>query len=125
MPVQTGAELQKGQLLAKVDPRIPRDNLSQAQASLDRARAQLETNTAQFKRSEVLYQSKAIAETDYESAKLAYTTAKAAVVTAEANLQTATDAMYATQVRSRPAGTILELGAVVGTVIRTPTRSAG
>ena len=125
MRVQTGAELQKGQLLAKIDPRIPRDNLSQAQASLDRARAQLETNTAQFKRSEVLFQSKAIAETDYESAKLAYTTAKAAVVTAEANLQTAKDAMEDTQVRAPAAGTILELNAVLGTVISSPTLGGG
>jgi len=125
MRVQTGTELQKGQLLAKIDPRIPRDNLSQAQASLDRARAQLETNTAQFKRSEVLFQSKAIAETDYESAKLAYTTAKAAVVTAEANLQTAKDAMEDTQVRAPAAGTILELDAVLGTVISSPTLGGG
>src|SRR2546422_3064644 len=42
MPVQTGDEVKKGQLLAKVDPRIPQNNLTQAQANLDVAKAQLD-----------------------------------------------------------------------------------
>ena len=93
MPVQTADEVRKGQLLARIDPRIPRDNLTQAQANLDKARAQLDNATAQLKRSEALFHANAIPETDYEAAKLAYATAQAAVVTAEANLQTAKDAM--------------------------------
>ncbi len=125
MPVQTGDEVQKGQLLARIDPRIPRDNLSQAQANLDKARAQLENATAQLKRSEALYQSQAIAETDYESAKLAYATAQSAVATAEANLQTAKDAMEDTQVRAPITGTVLELDAVLHTVISSPNLGGG
>src|SRR5437016_4151134 len=35
MPVQTGDEVKRGQLLAKVDPRIPQNNLTQALANLD------------------------------------------------------------------------------------------
>ena len=49
MPVQTGDEVRKGQRLARIDPRIPQQNLAQAQAALDKARAQLETATAQLK----------------------------------------------------------------------------
>src|SRR6059036_4313620 len=125
MPVQTADEVRKGQLLAKIDPRIPRDNLTQAQANLDKARAQLDNATAQLKRSEALYHSNAIPETDYEAAKLAYATAQAAVVTAEANLQTAKDAMEDTQVRAPITGTVLELDAVLGTVISSPTNDVG
>src|SRR5439155_4087167 len=58
MPVQTGDEVRKGTLLAKIDPRIPRNNLTQAQANLNVAEAQLENATAQLKRSDALYQSK-------------------------------------------------------------------
>src|SRR3989449_9233564 len=47
MPVQTGDEVQKGQLLTKVDPRIPQNNLAQAQAALDKAQAQLANATSQ------------------------------------------------------------------------------
>src|SRR5207249_4822554 len=125
MPVQTGDEVQKGQLLAKIDPRIPRDNLTQAQANLDKARAQLDNAAAQLKRSEDLFRSNSIAETDYEAAKLAAATAQAAVVTATANLKTAQDAMEDTQVRAPITGTILELDAVLGTVISSPTLGGG
>jgi HlyD family secretion protein len=121
MPVQTGDEVRKGTLLAKIDPRIPQNNLTQAQANLNVAEAQLENATAQLKRSDALYQSKSITESDYEAAKLSYATAKAAVATAQANLQTAKDAMEDTQVRAPITGTVLELDAVLGTVISSPT----
>ena len=125
MPVQTGDDVKKGQLLAKIDPRIPRNDLTQAEAALAVAKAQLDNATAQLKRSEALYQSKSIAETDYEAAKLSYATAQSAVVNAEASLQTAKDAMEDTQVRAPNTGTVLELDAVLGTVISSPTRDVG
>ena len=125
MPVQTGDEVKKGQQLASIDPRIPRNDLTQAEASLTVAKAQLQNATAQLKRSEDLYQSKSIAETDYEAAKLSYATAQSAVVNAEANLQTAKDAMEDTQVRAPVTGTVLELDAVLGTVISSPTHDVG
>jgi len=125
MPVQTGDDVKKGQLLAKIDPRIPRNDLTQAEASLAVAKAQLDNATAQLKRSEALYQSKSIAETDYEAAKLSYATAQSAVVNAQASLQTAKDAMEDTQVRAPNTGTVLELDAVLGTVISSPTRDVG
>jgi multidrug efflux pump subunit AcrA (membrane-fusion protein) len=125
MPVQTGDDVKKGQLLVKIDPRIPRNDLTQADASLAVAKAQLDNATAQLKRSESLYQSQSIAQTDYDAAKLSYATAQSAVVNAEANLQTAKDAMEDTQVRAPGAGTVLELDAVLGTVISSPTRDVG
>jgi HlyD family secretion protein len=125
MPVQTGDDVKKGQLLARIDPRIPRNDLTQAEAALAVAKAQLDNATAQLKRSEALYQSKSIAETDYEAAKLSYATAQSAVVNAEASLQTAKDAMEDTQVRAPNTGTVLELDAVLGTVISSPTRDVG
>ena len=125
MPVQTGDDVKRGQLLAKIDPRIPRNDLTQAEASLAVAKAQLDNAAAQLKRSEDLYQSKSIAETDYEAAKLSYATAQSAVVNAEASRQTAKDAMEDTQVRAPVTGTVLELDAVLGTVISSPTRDVG
>jgi RND family efflux transporter MFP subunit len=124
-PVQTGDEVKKGQLLTTIDPRIPQSNLTQAQASVDKARAQLKNAAAQFQRSEVLYRSNSLAETAYDAAQLAHVTAQAAVVTAEANLQTAKDAMDDTHVRAPIGGTVLELDAVRGTVISSPTLGGG
>src|SRR2546427_8661525 len=109
MPVQTGDEVKKGQLLAKVDPRIPQNNLTQAQANLDVAKAQLDNATAQLKRSQALYQTQSITQAGYDSAQLAGATARSHVVTAEWNPHTAKDAMEDTQVRAPDTGTILEL----------------
>jgi len=125
MPVQTGDEVRKGQLLARIDPRIPQQNLTEAQATLDKARAQLTNATAQLGRSEALFKSQSIAETDYDGAKLAAATAQAAVASAEANLQTAQDAMDDTHLRAPIRGTVLELDAVLGTVISSPTLGGG
>jgi len=125
MPVQTGDDVRKGQRVARIDPRIPQQNLTEAEANLDRAQAQLQNAAAQFKRSEALYHSNSIAETDYDNAKLAYATAQAAVDTAQANLQTAKDAVEDTQVRAPITGTILELDAVLGTVISSPNLGGG
>src|SRR5438445_240618 len=96
-PVQTGDEVKQGQLLARIDPRIPQSNLTQAEANLGVAQAQLETATAQLKRSEALFQSQSITQAGLDSARLASATAQAAVATAQANLQTAKDAMQDTR----------------------------
>lgn len=124
-PVQTGDEVKKGQLLARIDPRIPRNNLAQAQASLDVAKAQLANAAAQLKRSEALFLTNSITTAGRDSAQLAAATAQAAVVTAQANLETAKDAMEDTRVRAPITGTVLELDAVLGTVISSPTNDVG
>ncbi len=124
-PVQTGDEVKPGQLLARIDPRIPQSNLTQAEANLGVAQAQLETATAQLKRSEALFQSQSITQAGLDSARLGAATAQAAVATAQANLQTAKDAMQDTHVRAPISGTVLELDAVLGTVISSPTNDVG
>ena len=124
-PVQTGDEVKAGQLLARIDPRIPQSNLTQADANVGVAQAQLETAAAQLKRSEALFQSQSITQAGLDSARLSAATAQAAVATAQANLQTAKDAMQDTHVRAPINGTVLELDAVLGTVISSPTNDVG
>jgi HlyD family secretion protein len=124
-PVQTGDEVKKGQLLAKIDPRIPQNNLAQADANLAVAQAQLANATAQLKRSEELFRTQSITQAGLDSAELGAATARAAVATAQANLQTARDAMQDTHVLAPITGTVLELDAVLGTVISSPTNDVG
>ena len=125
MRVQTGDEVRPGQLLAKIDPRIPQANLEQAQAGLEVADAQLANAKAQLARSDTLFKAQAITETDYESAKLAYAQANAQLVNARTNLQTAKDAMEDTQVRAPLKGTIIQKNVELGTVISSPTKDVG
>ena len=124
-PVQTGDEVKRTQVLATIDPRIPSENLAEAQAAVDQARAALANATAQLSRSDTLYQEHAIAEATHDAANLAFALARAALTNAQATLATATDAMEDTHVRAPIAGTILQIEAVLGTVVSSPTLGGG
>ena len=125
MPVETGDEVRPGQLLARIDPRIPQANLEQAEAALQVADAQLQNAQAQLARSDTLFKAQAITQAEYEMAKLGFAQANAQLVNARTNLQTAKDAMEDTQVRAPLKGTIISKSVELGTVISSPTRDVG
>jgi HlyD family secretion protein len=125
MNVQTGDDVKKGQLLAEIDPRIPRNNLAQAQANLQVAQAQLSNAKAQHARSDTLFKAQAITQTEYDQAKLDYANANAAVIRAQSDLENARDRMTDTKLRAPLAGTIITKNVELGTVISSPTTDVG
>ena len=125
MNVQTGDDVKADQLLATIDPRIPRNNLAQAEANLEVAQAQLANATAQMARSDTLLKAQAITQTEYDTAKLAYANARAAVVRARSDLENARDRMTDTKLRAPVAGTIIAKNVELGTVISSPTTDVG
>ena len=125
MQVQTGDDVKAGQLLAAIDPRIPRNSLAQAQANLAVAEAQLANAKAQLDRADTLYKTQAITETEYENAKLGYANANAAVIRARTDLENARDRMTDTRIRAPLAGTIIAKNVELGTVISSPTTDVG
>ena len=125
MNVQTGDDVKEDQLLASIDPRIPRNNLAQAQANLQVAQAQLSNAKAQLARSDTLFKAQAITQTEYDGAKLDYANANAAVIRAESDLENARDRMNDTKLRAPLAGTIITKNVELGTVISSPTTDVG
>jgi HlyD family secretion protein len=125
MRVQTGDDVKSGQLLATIDPRIPRNNLAQADANLVVAQAQLANAKAQLARSDTLFKAQAITETEYENANLAYANANASVVRARTDLENARDRMTDTRIPAPLAGTIIAKNVELGTVISSPTTDVG
>jgi len=125
MNVQTGDDVKSGQLLASIDPRIPRNNLAQAQANLAVAEAQLANAKAQLGRSDTLYKAQAITQTEYDGAKLDYANANASVIRAQSDLENARDRMADTRLRAPLAGTIIAKNVELGTVISSPTTDVG
>ena len=123
--VETGVNVKPGQLLAVVDPRLPKNNLSQAEADLDVARAQLEITKTKLDRSETLFKSRSITESEYEDARLSYVTANAQVVRAQTELENARDQMDDTRIRAPVDGTIISKSVELGTVISSPTKDVG
>lgn len=125
MNVQTGDDVKEDQLLSTIDPRIPRNNLSQAEANLVVAQAQLANAKAQLARSDTLLKAQAITQTEYDNANLAYANANAAVVRAKSDLENARDRMNDTKLRAPVAGTIIAKNVELGTVISSPTTDVG
>lgn len=125
MQVETGDEVGLGELMARIDPRVQRNALAQAQANLEVARARLQNAEAQKRRADELFARGSIAETEYETSNLAHATARADVVGAETQLENARDQMEDTSVKAPIRGTILQKSAELGTVISSPTSDVG
>lgn len=120
--VEEGDEVRQGQLLVRVDPRIPLNAVVQAEADSVVARAELDNAEAQLKRSAALHEAQAITDLEYESAKLARASAYAALVRARRSLEDAKIAYEDTEVRAPSRGIILGRSVEVGTVIASASR---
>jgi len=120
--VEEGDEVRQGQLLVRVDPRIPLNAVVQAEADSVVARAELDNAEAQLTRSEALHEAQAITDLEYESAKLARASAYAALVRARRALEDAKIAYEDTEVRAPSRGIILGRNVEVGTVIASASR---
>ena len=125
LPVDTGDDVKKGELLASIDPRLPKNDLEQAQADLQVANATLVNTKLKLARADTLVATQSITKEAYEDARLAYVQAEAQVVRAQTSLATARDAMDDTKVRAPVSGTIISKNVDFGTVISSPTRDVG
>ncbi len=119
--VETGDKVTAGQLLVKVDPRVPANALRQAEADLEVAKAQLTNSESQYRRSEELYKTQSITETEWEAAILAKANAEAQLVRAERSVEDAKISFEDTDVRAPLTGTIIEKAVEIGTVITSAT----
>lgn len=125
MRVQTGDDVRPGQLLASIDPRLPRSALDQARANLAVAKAQYQTATTQLARQDTLFTAQAITQTELETAKVSYAQAQAGLINAQSNLQDAQIAYDQTRVTAPLAGTVIAKNVELGTVISSPARDVG
>jgi HlyD family secretion protein len=120
--VEEGETVRAGQLLVRVDPRIPLNAVVQAEADSAVALAELENAEAQLRRAETLWASQAITELEFESAKLARASGYARLISARRALEDARIAYEDTEVRAASAGVILGRNVEVGSVIASASR---
>jgi HlyD family secretion protein len=123
--VDVGDVVEPGQLLVKVDPRVPSNALRQAQADLDVAKASVQNAEAQLARAEELYKTQSITETEYEDAVLSAANARAQLIRAERNVEDTQIAFDDTDVRAPSRGVIIQKNVEVGTVIQSATSNVG
>ncbi len=123
--VNEGDHVKRGDLLMRVDPRIPGNAVRQAEADSIVATAGLENATAQLKRAEQLFADRALTRQEFEDARLANATAAAALVRAQRTLEDARIAFVQTEVRAPADGVILSRTVEVGSVIASASRDVG
>lgn len=125
MRVETGQQVRRGELLVRVDQRVPRNRLAQAQAQVEVIKARLTTAESQLRRSQELFKTASITEQELEQAQLAVANAKAEVIRAEIEVETAQIAMEDTDVLAPINGTIITKSVERGQVISSPTSDVG
>lgn len=121
MFVEIGDEVRAGELLLRVDPRIPEATLRQAVADSILAQAQLETAQSQLRRAEQLHESESITEVEWEDARLAVADARASLVRADRSLEDARISAEDTEVRSPMTGVVIDKRVEEGSVITSAT----
>ena len=118
---ETGQLVTRGDLLVRIDRRIPQNTLAQAQAELEVARAQQANALSQKRRADELFQTQAITQQEHENAALAYANARAAVVRSQVAVENARIQLDDSDVRAPITGTIISRSVERGSIITSAT----
>jgi HlyD family secretion protein len=116
--VDVGDQVERGTLLAEIDPRDVRNRYNQVQADLEVAQARLEISEAQLERSRALYEAEVITQQEFESATLDYANARANLVRAQTDFELAELQLADVSIRAPMGGTIIQKNVEEGTVIQ-------
>ncbi|MAL59976.1 efflux RND transporter periplasmic adaptor subunit [Aureisphaera sp. CAU 1614] len=139
LPVKEGQQVEKGDLLVRINPDLIQSALTQAQAGLQNARAQLAQSTASLKNAELNYnRSKTLFEkgvisksewdravTDYEVAQANKESAYYNVQSAAANVKQTSDNLTRTSIYAPMTGTISKLSVELGERVVGTAQMAG
>src|SRR5690606_12591551 len=118
---ETGQLVNSGDMLVRIDRRIPQNTLAQAQAELEVALAQQANALSQKRRSDELFKSQAITQQEHETATLAYANARAAVVRGQVAVENAKIQLTDSDVRAPITGTIISRSVERGSIITSAT----
>ncbi len=119
--VETGDRVEKGTLLAEIDPRDVQSALDQAQADLESARVRAATAESERSRSERLLDLGLISTQEYEATKDTAAAAQATLVRAKATLELAQKRRNDVTIRAPITGTIIERAVEPGQIIASAT----
>jgi len=117
LAVETGDEVERGALLAEIDPRDVRNAFAQVEADLAVAQARLSTAIAQRERQEQLRESAVTTQQEYENAVMEEANARAQLVKAQTNLELARERLRDVQIRAPITGTIIQKSVEAGQII--------
>jgi HlyD family secretion protein len=109
--------VQKGQLIATIDPSIILAQKEQSLANLSNAKSNLKYQQSTYERQNKLYQLGVISQADYQIAQNGFNTAKAAVDNAQAQLKITSKNLFYTNIYSPIDGMVLNRNVSEGQTI--------
>jgi len=109
--------VEKGQLIARIDPTLLRQEVRAAEVSVERSRAELEQAKRQFERIARLYEQKVVTDAEYDAALYNYDVARAAYASAQLNLERARQNLAYTEIRAPISGVVVERSVEVGQTV--------
>lgn len=116
-PVNVGDAVNRGQLIASLDPQDEATGLQSAQAQVNAARAQLAEATDHFGRMRDLVAENAVSRASFEQAEVQMKTAQSRLESAQAQATLAQNRLSYTRLESDVAGVVTAHGAEVGEVV--------
>jgi HlyD family secretion protein len=116
--VDTGDEIEPGDLLADIDPRDVQNAADQANADIEVARARIAIAEAQVERSNELLRAGVVSPQQHESSTLEFANARASLVKAETNSELAQLRLQDVTIRAPSTGTVLVRNVEEGQVIQ-------
>ena len=118
---ETGDRVEKGTLLAEIDPRDVQSAVDQAQADEESAKVRQSIAEAEQRRSERLFDEGVLSAQEVDATKEAAASARATLVRAETVLRLAREKRQDVTIRAPTDGTILERNAEPGQIIASAT----
>lgn len=109
--------VEKGQLVARIDPTILQQEVRAAEANLERNRAELDQTRRELDRMQQLYDRKVATESEYNTAEYQYAVAQAAYKSAQVNLERAQRNLNYSEVRAPIDGVVLDRTVDVGQTV--------
>lgn len=109
--------VEKGQLIARIDPTLLRQEVRAAEVSVERSRAELEQAKRQYERIAKLYEQKVVTDSEHDAARYSYDVARAAYASAQLNLERARQNLGYTEIRAPISGVVVERSVDVGQTV--------
>jgi HlyD family secretion protein len=118
---ETGDYVERGTLLATIDPRDVQNAFDQAQADLAVAEARAQTSEAQRQRTEELRAANVVTAQELESAQLDVANQQASLIRARTNLTLARERLNDVRITAPLTGTVIEKTVEIGQIIASAT----
>ena len=123
MHVETGDIVERGALLAEIDPRDVRNGFAQADADLEVARARLSTARAQHERVSELRGAGVVTEQELESAALELANGNANFIKARTSLELARERLGDVTIRAPIDGVVIQKDVETGQIIASASQN--